>query len=144
MLTTFKYRIYPKKQQAKILSQQIDACRWLYNHLLAERRDAWKERQASLSYYDQATEILPLKEHRPSLKIVHSQVLQNVAVRLDLAMKAFLRRMKECEKEAGYPRFRGKNRYDSLTFPQVPVGCGTTMPAFELEAPAFTHGESSR
>ncbi len=49
MLKTFKYRIYPKKQQAKILSQQIDECRWLYNHLLAERRDAWKERQASLS-----------------------------------------------------------------------------------------------
>ncbi len=123
MLKTFKYRIYPKKQQARILSQQIDECRWLYNHLLAERRDAWKERQASLSYYDQTTEIPPLKEQRPSLKIVHSQVLQNVAVRLDLAMKAFFRRMKEGEKEAGYPRFRGKNRYDSLTFPQVPVGC---------------------
>src|SRR5690348_4447986 len=23
----------------------------------------------------------------------------------------------------GYPRFRGKGRYDSITFPQVPVGC---------------------
>ncbi len=123
MLKTFKYRIYPTKQQVRILSQQIAECRWLYNHLLAERRDAWKERQEALSYYDQATEIPPLKEQRPSLKIVHSQVLQNVAVRLDLAMKAFFRRIKEGEKEAGYPRFRGRNRYDSLTFPQVPVGC---------------------
>jgi putative transposase len=25
--------------------------------------------------------------------------------------------------EPGYPRFRSQGRYDSLTFPQVPVGC---------------------
>ncbi len=53
---------------------------------------------------------------------VHSQVLQNVAVRLDLAFQAFFRRMKAGE-SSGYPRFRGRGRYDSFTFPQVPVGC---------------------
>ncbi len=45
------------------------------------------------------------------------KVLQNVAVRIDLAFKAFFRRRKEGEKP-GYPRFRGRNRYDSFTFPQ--------------------------
>jgi putative transposase len=58
-----------------------------------------------------------LKEQRPSLNSVHSQVLQNVAVRIDLAMNAFFRRIKEGEKP-GYPRFRGAHRYDSFTFPQ--------------------------
>jgi putative transposase len=53
---------------------------------------------------------------------VHSQVLQNVAVRIDLAFQAFFRRCKAGE-EPGYPRFRSQGRYDSLTFPQVPVGC---------------------
>jgi putative transposase len=53
---------------------------------------------------------------------VQSQVLQNVAVRIDLAFQAFFRRCKAGE-EPGYPRFRGKGRYDSITFPQVPVGC---------------------
>jgi len=43
--------------------------------------------------------------------------LQNVAVRIDLAFKAFFRRVKAGEKP-GYPRFRGKDRYDSFTFPQ--------------------------
>jgi putative transposase len=31
--------------------------------------------------------------------------------------------MKAGEAEPRYPRFRGKGRYDSFTFPQVPVGC---------------------
>jgi hypothetical protein len=41
MLKTFKYRLYPNKQQQRLLDQQLEECRWLYNHLLAERRDAW-------------------------------------------------------------------------------------------------------
>jgi len=40
-----------------------------------------------------------------------------VAVRIDLAMKAFFRRVKAGEKP-GFPRFRGADRYDSFTFPQ--------------------------
>lgn len=48
---------------------------------------------------------------------MHSQVLQNVAVRIDLAFKAFFRRCKEGSKP-GFPRFRGKDRYDSITYPQ--------------------------
>ncbi len=48
--------------------------------------------------------------------------MQNVAVRIDLAFQAFFRRIRSGEKP-GYPRFRGKGRYASITFPQVPVGC---------------------
>jgi putative transposase len=34
--------------------------------------------------------------------------LQNVAVRIDLALQAFFRRVKAGEDQPGYPRFRGK------------------------------------
>src|SRR5215471_11807758 len=122
MLKTFKYRLYPTKRQQRLLDQQLEECRWLYNDLLAERRDAWEQRQESLRYYDQARSLPALKAERPALAGVHSQVLQNVAVRLDLAFNAFFRRVKAGE-TPGYPRFRGRGRYDSLTFPQVPVGC---------------------
>jgi putative transposase len=122
MLKTFKYRLYPTRQQQRLLDQHLDECRWLYNHLLAERRDAWQERQESLRYYDQAMSLPALKAERPTLAGVHSQVLQNVAVRIDLAFKAFFRRVRSGE-EPGYPRFRGERRYDSFTFPQIPVGC---------------------
>jgi putative transposase len=122
MLKTFKYRLYPNQQQRRLLDQQLEECRWLYNYLLAERREAWEQRQESVCYYDQATSLPGLKTERTTLATVQSQVLQNVAVRIDLAFKAFFRRTKAGE-TPGYPRFRGTGRYDSLTYPQVPVGC---------------------
>ncbi len=122
MRKTFKYRLYPTQQQQRLLEQQLEECRWLYNHLLAERRDAWEQRQESVRLYDQHATLPALKAERSSLAGVQSQVLQNVAVRIDLAFKAFFRRCAAGE-TPGYPRFRGKGRYESITFPQVPVGC---------------------
>lgn len=122
MLKTYQYRVYPTKKQSTLLNQQLEECRWLYNQLLEERKIAWETEKKSLSYYDQAVNIPKLKKQRPSLVNAHSQVLQNVAVRLDLAFKAFFRRVKAGEKP-GYPRFKGKGRYNSMTFPQIPVGC---------------------
>jgi putative transposase len=125
MLKTMQYRLRPTKTQAHQLASQLEECRWLYNHLLAARRDAWGERQESLSYHAQATTLPSLKQGRPALSSVHSQVLQNVAVRIDLAFKAFFRRCK-AGAEPGYPRFRGRGRYDSMTFPQYGNGCQMT------------------
>ncbi len=117
MLKAFKYRIYPTKKQSRIMNQWLEECRWLFNHFLAERKEAWEREQRSINYHAQATSLPAFKEQRPSLVSIHSQVLQNVAVRIDLAFKAFFRRVKAGEKP-GYPRFRGKGRYDSFTFPQ--------------------------
>ncbi len=122
MRKTFKYRLYPNKQQQRLLEQQLEECRWLYNELLAARRDAWEQRQESVRLYDQQATLPLLKGARPTLAHVQSQVLQNVAVRIDLAFQAFFRRVRAGEKP-GYPRFRGQGRYDSITYPQVPVGC---------------------
>ena len=125
MRKMFKYRLYPNTQQQRLLEQQLEECRWLYNDLLAARRDAWEQRQESLRLYDQQAMLPLLKAARPALASVQSQVLQNVAVRIDLAFQAFFRRV--CtggtNDKPGYPRFRGHGRYDSITYPQVPVGC---------------------
>lgn len=117
MRKTFKYRLYPTKGQLRILNQVLEDCRWVYNQTLAMRKDAWEQRQESIRLYDTQA-LLPIwKTERPSLKRVHSQVLQNVQVRVDLAFKAFFRRCKAGE-EPGYPRFKGYGRYDSITYPQ--------------------------
>ena len=99
------------------MQNTLDECRWLYNHLLEQRKTVWEERQESLSMYDQINMFPALKKERPSLTTVHSQILQNVAMRIDLAFKAFFRRVKAGEKP-GYPRFRGAGWYDSFTYPQ--------------------------
>ncbi|RLF61801.1 MAG: transposase, partial [Thermoplasmata archaeon] len=89
----------------------------MYNHLLEQRKTAWESEQKSLSRYDQQKTFSRLKEDQPFLKNIYSQVLQNVAVRIDLAFRAFFRRVKSGQKP-GYPRFKGKGRYDSFTYPQ--------------------------
>jgi putative transposase len=122
LLKTFKYRLYPTMEQQRLLERQLEACRWLWNTLLAERKQAWEERQETLDYYAQKAELPSLKAtERPSRQDVHSQVLQDVVLRLTNACDAVFRRLKAAE-EPGYPRFRGRGRYDRLTFPQVPVG----------------------
>ena len=118
MLKTYKYRIHPTKKQITTMNQWLSECRWLYNHFLEERKNSWEQENKSLNYYSQAVSIVKLKQERPELNNIHSQVLQNVAVRVDLAFKAFFRRVKAGEKP-GYPRFKGKDRYDSFTFPQT-------------------------
>jgi len=113
----FQYRIYPTKKQETKLNETLEECRWLYNHLLEKRKDAYEQDGKGLSCYQQQATYPILKQERPSLNTVHSQVLQNIAVRIDLAFKAFFRRCKQGE-TPGYPRFRGVNRYDSFTYPQ--------------------------
>ena len=119
---TFKYRLFPTRAQETILDAQLDECRWLYNHFLEERKTAYEATKTVPSLYEQQKTIPGLKTTRPTLGDVHSQVLQNVAVRIDLAFKAFYRRSKAGD-VPGFPRFRGKFRYDSMTFPQCPSGC---------------------
>jgi putative transposase len=119
---TFQYRIYPTAKQERALERTLNECRWLYNHFLEQRKRAWDDRHKGLSLYEQLGELPALKRERPTLTEAHSQVLQNVGVRLDLAFQAFFRRVKSGEKP-GYPRFRGRHRYDSFCFPQYGNGC---------------------
>src|SRR6266496_2688894 len=121
MRKAFKYRVYLTNGQRRILEQQLEACRWVYNQTLAARRDAHTE-GAPLGLYDTQALLPGWKAERPALKLVFSQVLQNVQVRVDLAFKAFFRRVKEGAESVGFPRFKQFGRYDSITYPQYGNG----------------------
>ena len=122
MHKNFKYRIYPTRSQETTLNKWLEECRLLYNNFLEQRKTSWESEKKGVNFHAQVVSIPPMKKKRPQLTTVHSQVLQNVAMRVDLAYKAFFRRCKAGE-EPGYPRFKGYGRYDSITFPQVPSGC---------------------
>ena len=117
MLKVFHYRLYPTKAQKKELNKTLELCRWTYNETLAIRKNAWEYEQKRISYYDSKKMIPIWKKDKPELKEVHSQVLQEVVKRVDLAFQAFFRRVKSGEKP-GYPRFKGYGRYDSITYTQ--------------------------
>lgn len=99
------------------MEQTLEICRWVYNETLAMRKNAWEQEQRHISYYESKRQIPLWKKEHPELSGVYSQVLQDVSMRVDLAFKAFFRRLKSGEKP-GYPRFKGKGRYDSFTYPQ--------------------------
>lgn len=118
MIKAYKYRIYPTKGQQRVLNHLLEECRWLYNRTLVYRKDAWEQEQKQVDWYE-TKRLIPIykKSIRPTLSKVYSQALQNVTERVDLAFKAFFRRLKNGE-EPGYPRFKGYGRYDSMTYAQ--------------------------
>lgn len=118
MLKAYKYRMYPTKEQQGLILFTLERCRLLYNRFLAERIQSYETTGTSVNYYDQANTLNERKQHIPALKQVHSQVLQDVAKRLDKAYQAFFRRVKNGEK-AGFPRFKPVTQYDSFTYPQA-------------------------
>jgi len=119
---TYKYRAYPTPAQGEALHGQVnEACR-LYNAALDERRSAWKMNGVSLGYYDQANQ---LKEIRAAgdVGVANFSACQDVLRRVNKTYAAFFRRVKAGEKQPGYPRFRSRLRYDSLTWPSWGDGC---------------------
>jgi putative transposase len=116
-LKAYKYRIYPNQTTTDKLYWVLNRCRELYNAALDERKSAYRIAGKSISVYEQKRELVEIKEEvRPEYQEIASHILQDVVFRLDKAYQAFFRRVKNGEKP-GYPRFQGRNRYDSFTYP---------------------------
>ena len=117
MRKTFKYRIYPTQETERKLFWTLTRCRELYNAALSERKDAYKYAGKRVNYYDQQNDLPEIKaEIREEYQDIAAHVLQDVLRRLDKAFQNFFRRCKNGE-NPGYPRFQGRNRYDSFTYP---------------------------
>src|SRR5271165_2191426 len=114
----FKYKLMPTLEQEQALERVLWRCRELYNAGLQERRDAWEKCHVSVTFTRQSAELPDIKEVRPEYHDINAQVLQDVLHRLDKAFAAFFRRVKAGE-QPGHPRFQGRNRYNSFTYPQV-------------------------
>jgi putative transposase len=110
----YQYRLYPSKPQARLLASTIETCRRLYNDCLAERKEAWETEQRSVTKFEQLRRIKDRKATDPYAKGVHSHILQVTVADLDKTYGAFFRRVKAGDAAAGYPRFKGRHRFDSF------------------------------
>jgi putative transposase len=115
MLKSFRYRLYPSKPQTRLLERTLETCRRWYNQCLAERRDAYQERGETIGKFQQFARVKDVKASNPYATGIHSHVLQVVVADLDKAFAAFFRRVK-AGATPGYPRFKGRNRFDSFGF----------------------------
>jgi putative transposase len=147
-IKTYKYRIYANKHTTEKMQWVLDRCRELYNSGLQERRDAYElgvkrhpnyydeetrkqlTREHAVGYYEQKRELVDIKVLRPEYQEIALHMLQDVILRLKRSFDHFFRRVQNGE-QPGYPRFQGKNRYDSFCYPD---GAGWKLEAKERPA----------
>lgn len=112
-MKAYKYRLYPTTKQEAVLLYWLELCRRLYNHALTERRTHYKATGHGLGYEAQANTLPIYKNEHQEYVAVHSQILQNVLVRLDRAFINFF------EGRARYPKYKKYGRCRSITYPQI-------------------------
>lgn len=120
-MRVYKYRLYPSPSQETNLLRVFDACRGLYNMVVAERKYTWRMEKRSVTGAE--LEVLGKKYRKtfPYAQQVFSQTAQSVITQVDTAYKNFFKRRK-AGKKGGYPRFKSRNRFHSIEFKQYGSG----------------------
>ena len=108
ILRAYKYRIYPNKKQQELINKTIGCCRFVYNYYLNKKIELYKTEQKSINYNICANNLKNLKNQYEWLKEVDSISLQQTLKDLDIAYQNFFRRIKNGEKEVGFPKFKTK------------------------------------
>ena len=102
----YKFRLYPNKEQQIYFQKCFGCCRFLWNHMLADKIAYYEEFQESLD-----TQPPAYKSEYPFLKEVDSLALTSEYRDLNTAFKNFFR-----DTNVGYPKFKKKhNNHKSYT-----------------------------
>ncbi len=112
---TYRYRLYPTARQRLALQAQLGFAGELYNAALEQRRDAWRGRRRSVSYVSQCRDLTDVRAHTLGPRGMSCFAMRAPLRRVDRAFAAVFRRVRAGEKP-GYPRFRSRRRYDTLTW----------------------------
>lgn len=128
---TYKFRIFPTKEQEVLLNQHFGHSRWVYNHFLNERKEQYQSDKKSDNYYKQAATLTKLKkeENTKWLKEVNSQTLQFALRSLDTAFLNFFRG------NAQFPKFKSRKNKNTFTIPQF-----GTLTDNKISIPKFKEG----
>ncbi len=119
MLTAYKFRLYPNKDQKEMFSKYFGCSRVVWNKALELRENYYKEhkndkQKKGLNYYDTARFLRELKQKEEYnwLKEANSQSLQQTLMDLDKAFKAFFKGISK------YPKYKKKTNRQSFRVPQ--------------------------
>lgn len=134
MKLAYQFKLLPTAQQRATMNRWLDMLRHQYNWMLAERFDWWEMNRCWINacpltcsiaepreypgYYEQKRALVPLKQDRPWYKEIHSQVLQDMVKRVNLAFERFTKGDRNGNR-SGKPRFKSANRYRSFSYPQA-------------------------
>lgn len=114
MIRSYKFRLYPTKAQAAELNAMLGTFCWLYNQMIEERRDGWRNYGHSFTYAQQSAGLKYLRrDERLGRYSARAELF--IVRRADLAFGAFFRRQ-GADRKPGFPRFKSAGRFDSARF----------------------------
>ncbi len=119
IIHTYKFRLYPNKEQRETFAKHFGCCHFVYNHFLRQRIDYYivnkdGDGKKGLNYYDTSLMLTALKRNPEYIWLneVNSQSLQQSLRDLDMAYRNFF------AKRAKFPKFKGKEAKRSFRAPQ--------------------------
>ncbi|MGH9208555.1 MAG: helix-turn-helix domain-containing protein, partial [Acidimicrobiales bacterium] len=120
MRRAYVFRLRPTARQHIALAACVESHRELYNAALQERRDAWSHSKARINYGDQSAQLTGIRVVRSDVAVWSFSSQQATLRRLNRAFAGFFRRVKTAKPGVtpGYPRFKGKARFDSVEWPK--------------------------
>ena len=141
MRQAFQYRLLPDTNQRQKIERWLSMLRYQYNYLLGSRFNWWQYNRCDCiipqgqfcqiactvgspilrdnpDWHSQSASLPKLKTDRPWYKDIYSQVLQDCVKRVKLAFERYVKGDSK-GKRSGRPRFKGRNRYRTFTFPQA-------------------------
>ena len=103
MFKSYKFRLYPNKEQEILIQKTFGCVRFVYNQCLAYKIDKYKNEQISLSKFDVNNyKNRILKNQYEWLREVDKWALDNAVTNLDSAYQKFFKEHK------GFPKFKSK------------------------------------
>ena len=116
----YVFRLRPTARQHVALAACVESHRELYNAALQERRDAWSHSKTRIHYGDQSAQLTEIRAARWDQAVWAFSSQQATLRRLNKAFARFFGRVKTAKPgvKAGYPRFKGNVRFDSVEWPR--------------------------
>ncbi len=117
----YKFRVYPDTKRQTEIESQLALSKEFYNMLLEKSIKSYKEGKKPVSMATLNKFAKEIEKERKFLKI-YSQVRCEIKYRVLKAYQNFFRRVKERKSgkkiKVGFPRFKSKDRYHSIVYPQ--------------------------
>lgn len=109
---SYKFRLYPNREQENQILRTFGCCRFVYNYYLAKMKEIYEKNGTTMNGFGCQKDMTNLKhqEGMTWLKDADSTALQSSISDLDLAYQYFFRRVKS-GKNPGYPKFKSKHNH---------------------------------